>query len=115
MKEARAMWTSVKNWFKSHDMEFIAILAATLIYCAWAEYTDRRTAKLTAEHIELIAATESIKKEVKNNAEAIHRTQAENDRKIREQVKNSAASVPDDITALVDMANAVIRRSQSGK
>ena len=105
----------IRKWIKDHDIEIIATLVAILIYTAWHEYRDSKTAELTAKHIESITATQTQTKEVKTNAETIRRLHAENDKHTDKAVADARRSVPDDLTALVDMANEIIRGSNTGQ
>ena len=89
----------------------VIITLAALLW--WA--VDRRTARLTAQHIESIAATQTQTKEVKTSAETIRQTQQNNDARTAQTVEKARRSVPDDLTALVDMANEIIRDSRTGQ
>ena len=70
------LWKKIRKWIKDHDTEIIATLIAILVYTAWHEYRDSKTAELTAKHIDSIAATQTQTKEVKTNAETIRRLHA---------------------------------------
>lgn len=110
----KTIWEYVKknyNWL--YDVFLIAVLIAAIIHMVTCHSTDG--AATTAKHIEAVTAAETQKKEVQANAGTVHREQAANDRRIRQRVEQAVDGVPSELTALVDMANAVIRRSQSGK
>lgn len=109
------LWKKIRKWIKDHDTEIIATLAAILIYTAWHEYRDSKTTELTAKHIESITATQTIEKEVKNNAGTVRQTQSDNDRRVRQAVKKAADDIPTDLAALVDMANTIIRSCNSNQ
>ena len=109
------LWKKIRKWIKDHDTEIIATLVAILIYTAWHEYQDSKTAELTAAHIESITATQNLEKEVKTNAETIRRLHADNDKNTDKAVADARRSVPDDLTTLVDMANQIIRDSRTGQ
>lgn len=110
----KTIWEYVKknyNWL--YDLFLIAVLIAAIVHMITCHSTD--DAATTAKHIEAVTASETQKKEVQANAGTIHKEQAANDRRIQESVRKAMDGVPSELTALVDMANAVIRRSQSGK
>ena len=113
------MLDKIKEWLAAQLKEHrdgiitvtVIIMLAALLW--WA--VDRRTARLTAQHIESIAATQTQTKEVKTNAETVRRLHAENDNRTAQTVEKARRSVPDDLTALVDMANEIIRDSRTGQ
>ena len=105
----------IQKWIKDHDTEIIATLVAILIYTAWHEYRDNKTAELTAKHIESITATQNLEKEVKTNAETIRRLHAENDKHTDKAVADARRSVPDTLSDLVSLANQIIRDSNTDK
>ena len=109
------LWKKIRKWIKDHDTEIIATLVAILIYTAWHEYQDSKTAELTAAHIESITATQNLEKEVKTNAETIRRLHADNDKNTDKAVADARSSIPSDIADLVSLANEIIRGSNTGQ
>lgn len=113
------MLDKIKEWLvtqlKEHrDGIITAAVIITLAALLWWD-ADRRTARLTAQHIDSITATQTQTKEVKTNAETIRRLHADNDNRTEQTVEKARRSVPDDLTALVDMANEIIRDSRTGQ
>lgn len=95
------------------DLLLVIVLAAAIIHMVTCHSGD--AAKTTEKHIEAVTASQSQTKEVQANAQTVHQTQAENDRRIQARVKSAVAGVPDELTALVDMANAIIRNSNASR
>ena len=109
------LWKKIRKWIKDHDTEIIVTLIAILAYCAWHEYSDRRAAKLTAQHIDSITVTQTIEKEVKTNAETVRQLQTANDKRTNKAISDARRSVPSDIADLVSLANAIIRSCNSNQ
>lgn len=113
------MLDKIKEWLAAQLKEHwdgiitVAVIITLAALLWWA--VDRRTARLTAQHIDSIAATQTQTKEVKTNAETIRQTQQTNDARTSRAVEKARRSVPSDIADLVNMANEIIRDSRTGQ
>ena len=113
------MLDKIKEWLaaqlKKHrdGIITVAVIITLAALLWWA--ADRRTARLTAQHIDSITATQTQTKEVKTNAETIRQLHADNDKHTDKAVADARRSVPSDITDLVSLANAIIRDSRTGQ
>ena len=102
-----------QNYDWLFDLLLIVVLAVAIIHMVTCHSDD--TARTAAKHIEAVTATQTIEKEVKTNAETIRRLHADNDNRTEQTVEKARRSVPDDLAALVDMANEIIRDSRTGQ
>ena len=90
----------------------IALLLLTALYL----YTTKQdTSQLLETHKQTVEQTQKKTKEVRQNASTIRTTQKQHDSKITEAVEKARDTVPDDIDALCDLANQIIRDSNSNK
>lgn len=109
----KTIWEYVK---KNYNWLFDCLLIVVLIAAIWHMITCHSSGTYDgAEHKQAVEETVLHTKEVKTNAETLHREQAANDRRIQQRVKQAVDGVPSELTALVDMANAVIRDSYRHK
>ena len=91
-----------------------AAVVALLVIAAACWYLRARPS-LPEKYQQATQSTVTKTKEVRQNADAVRATQKQHDQEITRRVEEARNSVPSDIDALIDLANAIISEATRGK